>query len=339
MNVDRPARGLRVPWKSRKAQLPNHHEKHVARHVPLLHHLPPSLKGHIVAGVGEFVGTFMFLLFALGGTNVVNTAPPEGANAVDLSANPSKIMYIALVFGFSLAVNAWVFFRISGGLFNPAVTLGMMVVGATGYIRGLLVIIAQLLGGIAAAAVVSAMMPNVLSVRTELGGGTSVVQGLFIEMFLTAELVFTIFMLATEKHEGTFIAPVGIGLSLFIAELMGVFYTGGSLNPARSFGPAVVSHTFSSYHWIYWVGPMLGAFLASAFYMFIKALEYETVNLKVDDPKKVLGEKFDRTHKNENLDAHNGTHTALSHDRTMSGGSGDTFDRAPTLEDGKSPVP
>lgn len=91
-------------------------------------------------------------------------------------------------------------------------------------------------------------------------------------MFLTAELVFTIFMLATEKHEGTFIAPVGIGLSLFIAELMGVFYTGGSLNPARSFGPAVVSHDFSSYHWIYWVGPTMGAFLASGFYMFIKAV-------------------------------------------------------------------
>jgi hypothetical protein len=90
-------------------------------------------------------------------------------------------------------------------------------------------------------------------------------------MFLTAQLVFTIFMLATEKHEGTFIAPVGIGLSLFVAELMGVYYTGGSVNPARSFGPAVITQKFDSYHWIYWVGPILGAILASAFYMFIKA--------------------------------------------------------------------
>lgn len=93
-------------------------------------------------------------------------------------------------------------------------------------------------------------------------------------MFLTAQLVFTIFMLATEKHEGTFIAPVGIGLSLFVAELMGVYYTGGSVNPARSFGPAVVSHTFASYHWIYWAGPILGAILASTFYMFIKACKF-----------------------------------------------------------------
>ncbi len=101
-------------------------------------------------------------------------------------------------------------------------------------------------------------------------------------MFLTAQLVFTIFMLAAEKHRATFIAPVGIGLSLFIAELMGVYYTGGSLNPARSFGPCVVLHSFYSYHWIYWVGPILGSLLASGFYMFIKALEHETVNPEQD---------------------------------------------------------
>jgi aquaporin related protein len=111
-------------------------------------------------------------------------------------------------------------------------------------------------------------------------------------MFLTAELVFTIFMLATEKHEGTFIAPVGIGLSLFVAELMGVFYTGGTVNPARSFGPAVVTGSFTSYHWIYWVGPILGALVASVFYLPIKALEYESVNAD-SDPKKVLREEFD----------------------------------------------
>lgn len=182
MNVDRPARGLRIPWKPRHHQLPHRHEKHVARRLPFLDFLPTSVKGHIVACVGEFVGTFMFLLFALGGTNVVNTAPAQGANATDLSANPSKIMYISLVFGLSLMVNAWVFFRISGGLFNPAVTLGMMIVGATSYMRGALVIVSQIIGGIAASAVVSAMMPNVLAVRTELGGGTTVVQGLFIEV-------------------------------------------------------------------------------------------------------------------------------------------------------------
>ncbi|KAI0852088.1 aquaporin-like protein [Daldinia vernicosa] len=102
-------------------------------------------------------------------------------------------------------------------------------------------------------------------------------------MFLTAQLVFTIFMLAAEKHRGTFIAPVGIGLSLFIAELIGVYYSGGSVNPARSFGPAVVIGSFYNYHWIYWIGPIPGSLLASSFYIFIKALEYETVNSQQDD--------------------------------------------------------
>lgn len=72
-------------------------------------------------------------------------------------------------------------------------------------------------------------------------------------MFLTTELVFTIFMLAAEKHAANFIAPIGIGLALFIAQLFGTQYTGCSVNPARSFGPDVVLGKFAHYHWIYWV--------------------------------------------------------------------------------------
>lgn len=70
-------------------------------------------------------------------------------------------------------------------------------------------------------------------------------------MFLTAQLVFVVFMLAVEKHRSTFLAPVGIGLTLFVGEIVGVYYTGGSLNPARSFGPNVVMGSFPNYHWIY----------------------------------------------------------------------------------------
>ena len=94
--------------------------------------------------------------------------------------------------------------------------------------RGLFIIVSQILGGIAAAAVVSTVFPGALLVRTSLSADTSVVRGLFIEMFLTAELVFTIFMLAAEKHKGTFIAPIGIGLALFIAELSGKYKVGSA---------------------------------------------------------------------------------------------------------------
>ncbi|RYP71231.1 hypothetical protein DL771_004923 [Monosporascus sp. 5C6A] len=192
-------------------------------------HVTPILRQDAIAILSEFAGTFMFLLFAFGGTNTVNSAPLEG-RPENLAANPPKLVFICLCFGMSLAVNAWTFFRISGGLFNPAVGIGMMVVGA----------------------------------RNE------------------NHLVFTIFMLAAEKHRGTFIAPIGIGLSLFIAELMGVYYTSGSLNPARSFGPCIVTGQSDGYHWIYWVGPILGALVASGFYVLIKTLEYETVNPEQD---------------------------------------------------------
>ena len=103
-------------------------------------------------------------------------------------------------------------------------TLGMSLVGALSWVRGVFLVISQILGGIAAAGVVLVLFPGPLNVQTSLNGGTTTAQGLFIEMFLTAQLVFTIFMLAAEKHKATYISPVGIGLSLFIAELTGMFY-------------------------------------------------------------------------------------------------------------------
>jgi aquaporin related protein len=122
------------------------------------------------------------------------------------------------------------------------------------------------------------IFPTPFNVQTTLGGGTSIAQGIWIEALCTAELVFTIVMLAKEKHRSTYIAPVGIGLALFIGELVAVYYTGGSLNPARSFGPAAVAHSFQSNHWIYCVGPIIGSLLAVFFYWLFKLLEYEMAN-------------------------------------------------------------
>lgn len=220
-----------------------------------------------------------FLAFA--GTQVANTpdlAAGDDATSIPQGPNPSQLLYISLCFGFSLAVNAWIFFRVTGGLFNPAVTLALCLVGAVPFARGAFVFVAQMLGAMAASGVVLALFPGPMAVSTTLGGGTNVAQGLFIEMFLTAELVFTIIMLAVEKNKSTFLAPIGIGLSLFVSELGGVYFTGGSLNPARSFGPCVANRSFPGYHWIYWVGPILGALLAAGFFSFIKGAEYETVN-------------------------------------------------------------
>jgi aquaporin related protein len=113
-------------------------------------------------------------------------------------------------------VNVWIFFRISGGLFNPAVspsalssshhsqpqvTLALFLTGAIGFIRAVFLFFSQVIGAIAASALLLGLFPTRVNVRTTLSQGTSIQRGLFIEMFLTAELVFCILMLAKEKHK------------------------------------------------------------------------------------------------------------------------------------------
>jgi len=234
---------------------------------------PLTVRNEVVAALGEFVGTFLFLFLAFAGTQIANTPPPTTP-----LPNASNLMFIALAFGFSLMANVWAFYRVTGGLFNPVVAVALFLVGGLSAVRLLIVMVAQFLGGIAAAAVVSALFPGPMAVTTTLGGGTSIVQGLFIEMFLTAQLVFVIIMLAAEKHKSTFLAPVGIGITFLLAQLAGVYFTGASLNPARSLGPAVVNHTFPGYFWIYWLGPLLGSLLASGFYVLLKFLRWKECN-------------------------------------------------------------
>ena len=113
-----------------------------------------TIRGHLVAMSGEFVGTILFLWFALSATQVTAMTNP------DPGQTPSNILFIALAFGFSLAVNAWSFYRISGGLFNPAVVLGMVVSGSLPLMRGVFLLPAQIIGGIIAAALVQCMFPG-----------------------------------------------------------------------------------------------------------------------------------------------------------------------------------
>src|SRR5450756_470887 len=110
-------------------------------------------------------------------------------------------------------------------------------------LRAVLLLITQISGACFAAYLVSVIFPSPFNVQTTLGAGTTVAQGVWIEALCTAELV-------------------------------AVYYTGGSLNPARSFGPAAVAHDFTSDHWIYWVGPFVGSVLAVGFYQLMKGLEY-----------------------------------------------------------------
>ena len=100
----------------------------------------------------------------------------------------------------------------------------MFLIGQINLVRCILLFFTQLIAGIVAAALARALLPGDLNVSTTLNENTSHAQGTILEMILTMQLVFTVFMLAAEKHKGTFIAPIGIGLSLFIAELVGMWF-------------------------------------------------------------------------------------------------------------------
>lgn len=117
----------------------------------------------------------MFLFFAFAAANIAIEECESCKNVANTSGGPApsgptvgQLLYIALAFGFSLAVNAWIFFRISGGLFNPAVTFGLMLIGCLTWFRALIVFIAQILGAIAAAAVVKGLFPFVSSYTRQL---------------------------------------------------------------------------------------------------------------------------------------------------------------------------
>jgi aquaporin related protein len=176
-----------------------------------------------------------------------------------------------------------VFFRVTGSLFNPALTLGLTLLANLSWISCIVLTISQFLGGITAAALQNALFPGESNMRTTLSGGTTVNQGFWIEFFSTFMLVFTVYMLAGEKHKATYLAPIGIGLALFLGELAATGYTGGSLNPARSLGPDVIARNFDSFAWIYYAAPYTAVLVATGFFKSLRWLQYYTVVPDQDD--------------------------------------------------------
>ena len=121
----------------------------------------------------------MFLFMAFGGTHIANlpgakVTAQSGTTFIDTS----NLMFISLAFGLSLIINVWIFFRVSGALFNPAISLALALATVISPLRAVLLIIAQLLGGIVAAALIDGLMPGPLNVGTTLNGDISIAQGL-----------------------------------------------------------------------------------------------------------------------------------------------------------------
>lgn len=237
-----------------------------------------KIKNAIILFVCEFTGTFLFLFFSYGiATQASNRLDADKAANAQGPPDTSALLFSSLGFGFSLAVNAWVFFRITGSLFNPALTLGLTLLGNLDWVQCIVLSLSQYVASIAAGGLVSGLFPGPPNMRTRLGPDVTTNQGFWIEFFSTCLLLFTVFMLAGEKHKATFLAPIGIGLALFLAELLATKYTGGSLNPCRSLGADVAAGQFDHYAWIYYVAPYTATLFTTAFYKALVYFNYQTV--------------------------------------------------------------
>jgi len=207
----------------------------------------------------------------------------------------TSIMYFSFAFGFGAAAAVYATAHVSGGHLNPAITLGMLFTFRVSVIKAIAYIISQVIGGILGAAFVKAIFPlewgdavhygvNKLGQRTFLVSPTSPLtvtiswgNAVFVELAITFFLVWivlsTVGVPGDKKHLGR-LAPLAVGFAVFVGCLVGGPITGASLNPARSFGPAVVSGYWED-HWIFWIGPIIGAILAAILYKLLEERDYK----------------------------------------------------------------
>ncbi|NXU77766.1 AQP2 protein, partial [Oreotrochilus melanogaster] len=207
------------------------------------------------AVLAEFLATLIFILFGLG--SALNWP----------SASSPSILQIALAFGLAISTLVQALGHISGAHINPAVTVASLIGSQVSFLRAVFYVVAQLLGGVVGAAILHEITPA--DSREGLHNGTTTGQAVTVELFLTFQLVLCIFASTDERREDNLGSPaLSIGLSVAVGHLLGIRYTGCSMNPARSFAPAVIVGDFSD-HWVFWVGPLLGAAGASIIYNYI----------------------------------------------------------------------
>nr|XP_056722978.1 aquaporin-5-like [Euleptes europaea] len=208
----------------------------------------------------EFLATLIFVFFGLGSALKWPSALPS-------------VLQIAMAFGLAIGTMAQTFGHISGGHMNPAVTIAFFVGNQISFLRTLFYIVAQLVGGIAGAGILYGVTPA--SVRGNLSANglsnnTTAGQAVVVEIILTFQLVMCIFASTDSRRRDNVGSPaLSIGLSVTLGHLLGIYFTGCSMNPARSFAPAVVTGRFTSVQWVFWVGPICGGILASLIYNYL----------------------------------------------------------------------
>src|SRR3989338_3554701 len=184
----------------------------------------------------------------------------------------SGLLGISFAHGLVLVVMIYAVAHISGAHINPAVSIAMWAMKRMKAAEAVKYIIAQLAGASVAAFMLTGIYGNVAGSVNNLAVGVSPVTGLLVEIVLTFFLVFAIFATAVDKRSGAaHHAALAIGFVLIFDHIIGLGLTGASMNPARTFGPALASGMWAN-HLVYWVGPILGALVA--------AYLYQTVFLK-----------------------------------------------------------
>ncbi|KAK1312799.1 Aquaporin TIP1-3 [Acorus calamus] len=213
------------------------------------------------AALAEFVSMLIFV-FAGEGSGMAFSKLTNGG-----STTPAGLIAAALAHAFALFVAVSVGANISGGHVNPAVTFGAFIGGNITLLRGILYWIAQLLGSVVACLLLKIATGGLETSAFSLSSDVSVWNALVFEIVMTFGLVYTVYATAIDPKKGNLgvIAPIAIGFIVGANILAGGAFDGASMNPAVSFGPAVVSWTWTS-HWVYWLGPLIGAAIAAIVY-------------------------------------------------------------------------
>ena len=199
----------------------------------------------------EVVGTFI-LVYAI-----------CSAATVYADSGQLGIIGIGLVHALVLTAIVYAIGYRSGAQVNPAVTIGLLVAGKIKGKEAVVYIIAQLIGAVIAAAVVYSIFGSAMSASVTLPLEDNVVRALILETVMTFTLVYVVLATTTSKNFKIVpLAGVAIGFTLGFNVMFGGAITGGSLNPARSFGPALIMGNFN-YNWIYWVAPIIGGLIGS----------------------------------------------------------------------------
>ncbi|KAM0934298.1 putative major intrinsic protein [Dioscorea sansibarensis] len=226
-----------------------------------------SLKSYLA----EFIATLLFVFAGVG------SAIAYGKLTAGAALDPAGLVAVAVAHALALFVGVSMAANISGGHLNPAVTLGLAIGGHITILTGIFYWIAQLLGSTVACLllkfVTSAAIPT-----HGVAAGMGEIEGVVMEIIITFALVYTVYATAADPKKGSLgtIAPIAIGFIVGANILAAGPFSGGSMNPARSFGPAVASANFSG-HWVYWLGPLIGGALAGLIYGDVFIASYDSL--------------------------------------------------------------